>query len=105
MLSNQGYDVVAAKCGAEALQITRERGPAFDLLLSDVVMPGMNGVELAEKFMETWPTTRILLMSGYTRDVNVVIGAGLPFLRKPFLRAQLLKAVEAALSVPMVAKT
>jgi CheY-like chemotaxis protein len=93
VLEDAGYRVTEAESGTEALA----NGPP-DLLLTDVVMPGMSGRELAETIWERVPGLPVVLMSGYTDDV--VVRHGLPgagFLEKPFTRAQLLCCVRAAL--------
>jgi signal transduction histidine kinase len=93
VLEDAGYRVAEAESGSEALA----DGPP-DLLLTDVVMPGMSGRELAEAIWARAPGLPVVLMSGYTDDV--VVRDGLPgarFLEKPFTRAQLLCCVRAAL--------
>jgi len=99
VLASHGFEVVTAASGQEALRVAAEREEPFDVLLTDVVMSGMNGRQLAERFGREWPRARILLMSGYTDDFLVRTGAkaGLPFLHKPFTPAQLLLAVASVL--------
>jgi two-component system, cell cycle sensor histidine kinase and response regulator CckA len=73
-----------------------EREGPFELLITDVVMPGMSGWVLGKRLSERWPDLRVLYISGYTEDVmkdGGVVGQGLPFLQKPFLPADLLGAV------------
>jgi CheY-like chemotaxis protein len=87
MLQRCGYTVLEAKDGREALRICREHDGGIDLLVSDMVMPGMNGTELAARAMALRPTLRILMVSGYTDDVICRHGIrekGIPFLQKPF---------------------
>lgn len=69
-LSRAGFRVVSSSSGEEALRIC-ERLPAdaFNVLLTDIIMPGMSGVELATKFRDRYPTARVVFMSGYTDDV------------------------------------
>ena len=100
VLQSHGYEVLLAASGQEALDLATTLPQPIDLLLSDVVMPGMNGRQLAEQFSRAWPDTRVLLMSGYTDDVLVRTGAnaGLPFLNKPFSPSQLLRAISQVLS-------
>jgi two-component system, cell cycle sensor histidine kinase and response regulator CckA len=98
LLEDAGYRVIEAGSGAEALARGVEEQP--DLLLTDVVMPGMSGRELAEALWERTPGLPVVVMSGYTDDVVLrhgLLGAGAAFLEKPFTRAQLLDAVHAAL--------
>jgi two-component system, cell cycle sensor histidine kinase and response regulator CckA len=94
-LQRAGYSVVVATSGDEALELT-QHDSRFDLLISDVVMPGVSGWELGKRLRGRWPKLRILYMSGYTEDVvndDGVAGLGAPFLQKPFLPVDLLAAV------------
>jgi signal transduction histidine kinase/ActR/RegA family two-component response regulator len=100
MLEREGYQVVDAACGADALgQLETARG-AFDLVLTDVVMPRMNGRELAEEVGRRYPDIALVYMSGYTDD-EVVLGGvrdhDVTFIEKPFSRRTLLDAVREAL--------
>ena len=77
----------------------REKG-AFDLLLTDVIMPGLNGREVAGELCSRRPNLRVLYMSGYTQDVISqagVLDSGIDFLSKPFTAALLLDRVQAVL--------
>ncbi len=94
-LARAGYRVVVATSGDEALELTEADG-RFDLLITDVVMPGVNGWELGKRLTERWPGLRVLYISGYTDDVikeGNVAGLGAPFLQKPFLPVDLLTTV------------
>ena len=86
-LESKGYHVLDALESQEALRIVREHKGPIHLLLSDVVLPGMNGTELAEKVVGLRPETQVMLMSGYT-DGSVLDGwrltRGADFLQKPF---------------------
>ena len=87
ILERLGYAVVAAANPAEALQLAREHAGRLDLLLSDVVMPEMNGRDLAMKLLEIRPGMRRLFMSGYTADAiahHGLLEAGVQFIQKPF---------------------
>jgi two-component system, cell cycle sensor histidine kinase and response regulator CckA len=99
MLRRQGFQVLEAACGADALALFREQGGAVDLVLTDVVMPQMGGGELAEALARLRPGLKVVFMSGYTEDVlakyNVSAEAGL--LQKPFTLEALGRAVRAAL--------
>lgn len=86
-LGLQGYLVTAARSSEEALSLT-DHG-SFDLLLSDIVLPGMSGVDLARRLASTVPY--ILLMSGYADQVPDLDGKALPLLNKPFTTRQLSK--------------
>ncbi len=101
VLSDAGYHVLVADDGASALQRLAELGSApLDLLLTDVVLPGMSGVQLAEEVARLRPATRILLCSGYTRDALATGGAlppGLGFLPKPYTLSGFLAKVQEVL--------
>ncbi|MBI2385148.1 MAG: response regulator [Elusimicrobia bacterium] len=86
-LLDQGYRVEAAADGEEALRLLEARSGPIDLVLTDIIMPGMNGRALAERIAARAPETRILYMSGYPDDViarHGVLEPGTPFLQKPF---------------------
>ena len=101
-LMNAGYDAVEARDGREALKVLRgER--VFALVLTDMIMPVMDGAELALEIRRRWPALRILAMSAYTPAELFRFGiphVDGPFLRKPFLPAELVAAVAAVLSDP-----
>jgi PAS domain S-box-containing protein len=86
-LEKQGYKVVEAADGAVAMQIAVAHEGTIHLLLTDVIMPGMNGRELAQRLSEIRPNIKILYMSGYTENVvghNGTLDAGVRLLQKPF---------------------
>jgi two-component system cell cycle sensor histidine kinase/response regulator CckA len=86
-LARRGYDVLEAATGNEAISIARHHAGAIHLLLTDVVMPGMDGLELARRLSETHPETRILYMSGYPGEAPLAGDheiASNDFLAKPF---------------------
>jgi len=96
MLERHGYDVVVAEDGDHALSLSREPGEPVDLLVSDVVMPGMGGPELARRLRESWPGLAVLFVSGYPRDFRPGDAPNDDaFLAKPFTQEQLLRAVAA----------
>lgn len=101
VLEREGYRVLQAGEGTEALRVAREHSGPLDLLLTDVVMPGMNGRELSEKLAVVRPETRLLYMSAYTEDEVILRGirvSEVAFLHKPFGLKGLASAVRAALS-------
>jgi PAS domain S-box-containing protein len=86
-LEKQGYRVIEAADGAVAMQIAVAHEAVIHLLLTDVIMPGMNGRELAQRISEIRPNIKILYMSGYTENVvghNGMLDAGVRLLQKPF---------------------
>jgi CheY-like chemotaxis protein len=95
-LQDNGYRVLEAKDGAEALQISKRYKDPIHLLLTDVIMPGMNGRELAQRLAFSHPDMKILYMSGYTENAVVhcgVLDLGMALLQKPFTRDQLAQRV------------
>ncbi len=87
VLERNGYHVLTAGNGAEALQTVESHDGPVHLLLTDVVLPGMNGRELYEKAAETRPSIKVLYMSGYTDNVIAhrgVLDEGVQFIQKPF---------------------
>jgi PAS domain S-box-containing protein len=86
-LEKQGYKVIEAADGAVAMQIAVAHEAVIHLLLTDVIMPGMNGRELAQRISEIRPNVKVLYMSGYTENVighNGTLDAGVRLLQKPF---------------------
>ncbi|HLK33096.1 MAG TPA: response regulator, partial [Terriglobales bacterium] len=86
-LQAQGYNVMAAGNGHEALALAAPANCRIDLMITDVVMPGMSGRELAKRLAESRPRLRVLYLSGYTEDAIVhhgVLDPGTAFLQKPF---------------------
>jgi DNA-binding NtrC family response regulator len=96
VLSEAGY-VVTSGTPEDVLDADGEDGPPSpDLLLTDVVMPGVSGPELANLMTERWPEVRVLYMSGYTDGMLAAHGVDLEetqLLRKPFATEELLRAV------------
>jgi len=88
ILREQGYNVLQATNGDEALHVAQEHASEeIHLLLTDVVMPHLNGVELAKRFRNTRPNARVLFISGYTDDAithDTELDQGVKFLQKPF---------------------
>ena len=92
MLESLGYQVLATDSPKEALRLAEEHTSEIDLLITDVVMPGMNGKELALRLLSLRPELKLLYMSGYTADViahHGVLDEGVHFLQKPFTSKQL----------------
>lgn len=102
-LGEMGYLILPASDAAEAVEIAAKTRVPIDLLLTDVIMPGLSGGELAKKLSSQFPHMRVLFMSGYTDGAIEVRGdlkPGLVVLRKPFTRETLLRTVDEALSSP-----
>jgi len=100
MLASLGYQVTVAESGREALRMIEEEGFEPDLLLTDVVMPGMNGSVLVKRLREKHPTLRVLFMSGYTANTvasDDVLGPGTLFIEKPMNLQVLSERVRKAL--------
>jgi PAS domain S-box-containing protein len=100
MLERAGYAVEVADGGEEALAMLAGAGAAFDLMISDVVMPGMDGVELVRRVREQWPTLPVLMTSGYPIDFLSEHGsapADSDLIQKPFSSQDLVQRVRKAI--------
>ena len=96
ILERLGYTVLAALSPTEALVLAGRHGERIDLLITDVVMPGMNGRQLYERIAAMWPGIGVLFISGYTSEAiacNGEIEAGAGFLQKPFTAGTLAAVV------------
>ncbi len=96
VLARYGYAVLDAPNGDEALRVSQQHQGAIDLLLTDVVMPGMTGPTLADRLAQLRPTIKVLYTSGYTDKTIVdraVLAAGAAFLQKPYIPAVLARKV------------
>jgi two-component system cell cycle sensor histidine kinase/response regulator CckA len=94
VLQSRGYRVLAAKDALEAIPLEENYPGRIDLLITDVVMPGMSGRELAQHLGATRPETKVLFISGYTDDAILrhgVTAPGTAFLQKPFALEDLLQ--------------
>ena len=99
-LKAKGYEVIEASCAEEALELMEQRGAPVDLVVSDVVMPGMDGPAMAGKIREIWGPHKVILMSGYAEDSirqNLETEAEIEFMPKPFSLKELAKRVKDAL--------
>jgi CheY-like chemotaxis protein len=97
MMARSGYQVIEADSPGKALRIADMADTTIDVLLADVVMPGMSGVELAERVRRMRPMIPVLLMSGYTSDSlpsGVVLPPCTSLIRKPFTAATLLERLD-----------
>jgi PAS domain S-box-containing protein len=101
ILENLGYTVLAASTSGKAKILAEEYADRIHLLITDVIMPEMNGRELAESLKANHPTIKVLFMSGYTTDVIAhqgVLEAGINFIQKPFTTRDLAEKVREALN-------
>jgi len=102
ILQHEGYTIVTTGDPREALRIARGRPEPLDLLLTDVVMPGMNGRELAGRLRVFRPGIKVLFMSAYSAETvenfGIRLAPGEPFVVKPFGVADLANKVRAVLS-------
>ena len=104
-LQQLGYQVLSAESGNSALRICEERAGKVDLILTDLVMAGQNGHELAGELAKRYPQIRVLFMSGYTEDNAArreILLKGSSFLQKPFSVADLASSVHTALALKNV---
>jgi CheY-like chemotaxis protein len=103
ILSRNGYCVISASGGAEALRLLDGHAGPVHLLVTDVVMPQMLGKEVAERVSALRPDVRVLFMSGYAMPVlgeEGRLAAGVSLLKKPFSESQLLRKVREVLDGP-----
>jgi CheY-like chemotaxis protein len=100
ILSRSGYRVLTAGGAAEAYRVAEEEGDTIHMLLSDLVMPGTSGRQLAEQIQALRPDIAVLYMSGYTDDAVIrrgVLEAGMAFIQKPFGAEDLARRVREVL--------
>lgn len=100
ILRDRGYQLLEARDGLEALEVCKSHGGPIDLLLTDVVMPKMNGCALVEQFNRVQPQAKVLYASGYTDDAiirNGIARERAPFLEKPFRADTLTRKVREVL--------
>jgi DNA-binding NtrC family response regulator len=100
MLQAQGYEVLTAGDGDQALRVIRESPERIHLLLSDVVLPGMKGEALATAAKELRPNLKVLFASGYTGDMvayHKLVDRKFPLLQKPFSAKALAEKVREVL--------
>jgi DNA-binding NtrC family response regulator len=106
MLSRKGFNVLTADSGEHALTLAKNQRHPIDLLLTDVVSPGMSGPMLADKLTEQQPGLRVLFMSGYDNTQVVqryVVERGYALLHKPFTFEELGRKVNELINSPVPA--
>lgn len=97
-LTNKGYEVLTAEHGEDGLAVFKEQTKPIDLLITDVMMPGMDGPTLAKEIRAAVPTLKIIFVSGYTEEkLKDTLGEGIYFLPKPFTLKQLAAKVKEVL--------
>ena len=96
-LSNKDFKVITADCAATALHVWEDNGKNVDLLLTDVIMPGINGKLLAERMMREKSSLKVIFMSGYLPQEIAEETSGFTFFKKPFHPGELLEAIRTAL--------
>lgn len=104
ILLGQGYRVVEASGGQEAVQMLQRGSNRIDGVVTDVAMPGLGGRQLGETISRCWPRVRVLYMSGF--PLSRIVGEGAldptsPFLQKPFTTEQLTRKVREMLAQPI----
>jgi len=102
-LRHAGFDVLTARSAGEALEIGGERSGPIHLILLDVILPGLDGPELASQFVRLHPETRSLFMTGLPdtpRVAEQIVARGLALLLKPFLPQVLAQKVRDVLAAP-----
>jgi two-component system cell cycle sensor histidine kinase/response regulator CckA len=100
MLEDYGYTVLTAPSGGEALALAASVNGEFQLVITDVVMRGMNGRELAEELIGRYPRMKILFTSGYPADTVIrhgIADASAAFIEKPYLPSELARKVREVL--------
>jgi CheY-like chemotaxis protein len=108
MLLREGYTVMGASSGNEALDLVKSQDNRIDLLLTDIVMPDLNGRDLADQIKRLRPGLKVLYMSGFMKETILkyygISITGIPFLQKPFTRETLSRKVREVLDMPSAAK-
>jgi two-component system cell cycle sensor histidine kinase/response regulator CckA len=108
LLSEWGFRVFEAESGEEAMEVLETARAGVQLVIVDVVMPLMDGVQVTRRIQEQWPDQRVLYMSAHPAEVLAQYGLAeldVPFLAKPFTRDELLTKVAEALERPSSTST
>lgn len=99
VLENSGFTIISAESGEEALQKSREHKDTIHLMLSNIQMKGISGLDLATIISTERPNTKVMLMSGFNAGL-LILNDGWHFLRKPFIPSQLRDLIALVLSQP-----
>jgi two-component system cell cycle sensor histidine kinase/response regulator CckA len=100
-LEGVGFTLLSAPDGAEAIGLCQQHGGTIDLVVSDIVMPRLNGLELAERILADRPETKFLFITGFGDqfpELGELIKGGASIVEKPFVPSQLLRRVEDTLN-------
>ena len=106
VLQGQGYEVIEARHGEEAIELSQRHDGRIDVLVTDVVMTGMSGRQLADLLCQSRPRLKILFMSGYPGDAVVrhgLLRPGNEFIQKPFMPESLASKLRELLDRQQVA--
>ena len=101
MLESQGYTVLAGGSGSEVISILNQHQGRIDLLITDVIMPDMNGRDLHEQVALVFPELKTIFMSGYTEDVinyHSILETDVNFIQKPFTVSDLAAKIHEVLN-------
>lgn len=94
LLEDSGLEITQAGSAEQALRIAEEDGAPFDIVLTDVVMPGLSGVQLARRLNRRWPGLPVVLVSGFSDELAMGYGSQYELLRKPFTRHALMDVLQ-----------
>ena len=103
ILTSLGYRILTASSGEEALQVAEAHTGEIQLLMTDVILPGMNGRQIADRLTELYPGLKVLYCSGYTENSIVhhgVLNPELHFIKKPFNKLTLSQKIRSVLDSP-----
>lgn len=94
LLEDSGLEITQAGSAEEALRIADDESVPFDIVLTDVVMPGLSGVQLARRLNRRWPDLPVVLVSGFSDELAMGYGGQYELLCKPFTRGALLDILQ-----------
>lgn len=102
-LRSQGYEVLEAMDGAEAIELLETHYPAINVVITDMVMPNVNGLELIANIQARWPKVPVIMLSAYMSQSggDTILGPHAQFLQKPVRPSALIAAVRRMVSQPL----